>query len=100
MGKINKDEFKKFLNRNDLCANDFFINDECNEITKLFSESCAKANVVLKVMNDKELQVLLKDIVESDYINFRNIMDSKKETEDAIIFFKNCVDFLEKIDVI
>ena len=100
MGKINKDEFKKFLNRNDLCANDFFMNDECNEITKLFSESCGKADVVLKVMNDKELQLLLEEIVESDYINFRNPIGSEKEAKDGIIFFKNCVDFLEKVEVI
>ena len=51
-------------------------------------------------MNDKELQLLLKEIVESDYINFRNSIDSEKDTKDGIIFFKNCVEFLEKVEVL
>ena len=66
----------------------------------MFSESCIKPKVVLKVMNDKELQLLLKEIVESDYINFRNSIDSEKDTKDGIIFFKNCVEFLEKVEII
>ena len=100
MNKFDKEKFKEFLDRDDLSNEHLFMNDDCEEITRLFSESCINPKVILKVMNDKELQLLLEEIVESDYINFRNPIGSEKEAKDGIIFFKNCVEFLEKVEVL
>lgn len=55
MSEFNKEKFKEFLDKDDLSSRDLFLNDDCDEVTRLFSESCIKPKVVLKVMNDKEL---------------------------------------------
>ena len=100
MNKFDKEKFKEFLDRDDLKYDDLFFNDDCEKVINMVFETTNNINFFKQILCDKEINELFNDIAHSRFVTDLKIDGDENDLKDGIEFFKKCIYYLEKLEVL
>ena len=100
MNKFDKEKFKEFLDRDDLKYDDLFLNDDCEEVINMVFETTKNINIFRQLLFDKEINELFNDIAHSRFVKDLKIDGDENDLKSGVEFFKKCIYYLEKVEVL
>ena len=100
MNKFDKEKFKEFLDRDDLKYDDLFFNDNCEKVINMVFETTYNINIFRQILSDKEINELFNDIAHSRFVIDLKIDGDENDLKSGVEFFKKCIYYLEKVEVL